>query len=90
MACTLDACDLGAGTCAATPDDGQCPQDGLYCNGTDTCSGGTCSVHPGDPCDGPDGDGDCSETCDEGVDDCTGNDPVGVSCDDGSCPGIIL
>jgi len=83
--CT-ESCDETSDSCtAADPAASPC-DDGLFCNGADSCSGGTCSVHPGDPCDGPDGDGDCSETCDEGADDCTGNDPVGLSCNDGSCP----
>jgi hypothetical protein len=33
--------------------------DGTFCNGTDLCSGGTCSTHAGNPCDGTDGDSDC-------------------------------
>jgi hypothetical protein len=34
--------------------------------GNDTCTGGTCSTHAGDPCSGPDGDANCSESCNEG------------------------
>ena len=46
--CTDDTCD-GAGACAHPANTAPC-DDGLYCNGTDTCSGGSCSVHAGSPC----------------------------------------
>jgi len=82
-ACTDDVCD-GAGACQHTNNADPC-NDGLFCNGADTCSGGSCAGHAGNPCPGADGDGDCSETCDEVADACTANDPVGFGCDDGSC-----
>jgi len=46
-------------------------QDGLFCNGADTCLGGTCSEHAGDPC--PDDGEFCNgdESCDETNDECT-------------------
>jgi hypothetical protein len=51
--------------------------DGLFCNGTDDCSGGTCSVHSGDPCiDGEQ----CDSTCNESADSCFAT--VGTACDD--------
>ena len=59
------------GTCA--PFDGIPCDDGLHCNGVDTCQVGTCS-HAGDPCPGADGDGDCAESCDESTDSCTADD----------------
>ena len=81
--CTNDACDVGGTyTCSHINNTDPC-DDGQYCNGTDTCSGGTC-VHSGDPCPGPDGDGDCAESCDEGADNCTAADPDGSACDDGN------
>ncbi len=80
------ACSEAAGASS----DGVCDEaltgtscdDGLYCNGTDTCQAGSCS-HAGDPCPGPDGDDDCVESCDETEDECTAHDPNGSSCDDG-------
>src|SRR4029079_17829019 len=48
-----------------------------------TCSGGTCSTHTGDPCPGPDGDGNCAESCNETSDNCTANDANGSACSDG-------
>jgi hypothetical protein len=55
--------------------------DGFYCMDTDTCQGGTCTGI-NDPCPGADGDGDCSESCDEGADNCDADDPNGSVCDD--------
>jgi hypothetical protein len=58
--------------------------DGLFCNGADTCdASGVCANHPGDPCPGADGDGNCSESCDEATDSCTAPDPNGSACNDG-------
>ncbi len=83
-ACTTgDACQSGACTLALNQDDGTPCGDGTFCNGSEACQSGTC-VSPGDPCVGPDGDGDCSETCDEAADACTAPDPNGGACDDGA------
>ncbi len=79
--CTDDACD-GAGTCAHVANAAPC-DDGVFCNGADLCRGGACAVHGGDPCPGPDGDGDCAESCAEATADCTGSDPDGAACTDG-------
>ena len=46
--CTDDQCD-GFGSCARIPNSASC-NDGIFCNGVDTCSGGACR-HAGDPCD---------------------------------------
>jgi trimeric autotransporter adhesin len=78
--CTNDQCD-GAGGCAHPNNSAPC-NDNVFCNGADLCGGGTCSQHPGDPCPGPDLDGDCAESCDETNDLCTGNDPNGSACND--------
>lgn len=80
--CTDDTCTAG-GDCAHTNNTASC-DDGSYCNGADTCAGGSCGVHAGNPCPGADGDGNCSETCDEDSDSCTAPDPNGTACDDGS------
>ena len=78
--CTTDSFVLGTG-CVHTNNSAPC-NDNLFCNGTDTCSGGTCS-HTGDPCPGPDGDNDCEESCDEATDACTADDPNDSACSDG-------
>lgn len=79
--CTDDVCN-GAGSCTHPNNTAPC-NDGSYCNGADTCSAGACAVHAGNPCPPPDGDGNCSESCDEGSDSCTSPDPNGSVCDDG-------
>ena len=70
--CTNDAC-VG-GICQYTNNSTAC-NDGLYCNGTDTCSGGTCSIHTGNPCP----ETECN-TCDEATDSCFA--PPGSACTD--------
>ena len=65
-----EICDIGQSTTAWSDNDGAPCPDGLYCNGTDTCLGGTCSAHSGDPCtdDGLWCNG--AESCDEENDQC--------------------
>jgi hypothetical protein len=94
--CTDDACNELSDACEPLNNTTGC-DDGVFCNGADTCSAGVCSQHPGDPCDGADGDGNCAETCDEGADNCAAEDPeaspcsdgnsctIGDACDDGVC-----
>ncbi|HID23090.1 MAG TPA: hypothetical protein EYP14_11910, partial [Planctomycetaceae bacterium] len=81
--CTVDSCD--GGMCANRPvaDGTACTDDGVFCNGPESCAGGVC-VHGGDPCAGADGDSNCAESCDEAADDCRGADPDGSACDDGA------
>jgi hypothetical protein len=74
--CTDETCD-GAGSCAHTPNQAAC-DDGVFCNGADTCAGGACG-HAGNPCAGG---GECADTCDEATDSCF--EPAGTPCaDDG-------
>jgi hypothetical protein len=55
--CTDDVCNAAA----VLPADNTAPcSDGLFCNSADTCNAGSCTAHAGDPCSGPDGDGNCS------------------------------
>ncbi|MBI5506977.1 MAG: hypothetical protein HY899_19490 [Deltaproteobacteria bacterium] len=75
--CTDNACN-GTGACAATNNAAAC-QDGIFCNGADTCASGSCSQHGGDPC--LDGVGCTLDVCDEGVDTCS-NTPQDSACDD--------
>ena len=78
-----ESCNEAADNCTAPDPNGSACNDGLFCDGTDTCNGGTCSAHTGDPCPGPDGDGNCSESCNEAADNCTAPDPNGSACTDG-------
>jgi cysteine-rich repeat protein len=76
--CTDDVCGP-QGICLHTENTAPC-SDGLFCNGTDTCSGGSCVVHAGNPCaGGPE----CADSCNERSDNCF--DVAGTPCtDDGS------
>lgn len=80
-----ETCDEVTDSCTANDRDGSICDDGNPCNGSDSCFGGACSQHTGDPCAGRagDGDGDCSETCDPTTGRCTADDPNGSSCNDG-------
>jgi hypothetical protein len=76
----------GSGSCVRCRDASDCT-DGVFCNGIEACdSQGQCTGGS-PPCPGPDEDADCSETCDEGADACTGNDPQGSPCPQGQCTG---
>ena len=69
--CTDDQCD-GTGVCVHPNNNDPC-NDGLFCNGNDTCSGGSCSIHAGNPCP----EIECN-TCQEDIDSCF--DPAGTAC----------
>ncbi len=47
--CTDESCQQGA--CIRNDNTNAC-DDGIFCNGDDTCQGGTCQVHAGSPCSG--------------------------------------
>ncbi len=72
--CTNDVCNA-TGVCTH-PNNAALCDDGLFCNGTDTCGGGACSVHSGSPCSTQ-----CNATCAEATDSCF--DAAGTHCDDG-------
>jgi cysteine-rich repeat protein len=60
---------------------GSACDDGLFCNGIETCDGaGSCNVPGNDPCD--DGVGCTTDACNEGTDSCD-NTPDDAACDDG-------
>jgi hypothetical protein len=61
--CTTNRCVVAIG-CMFPPSSEPC-DDGVYCNGADTCSGGTCAIHGGDPCTTP-------TVCDETLNACVG------------------
>ncbi len=79
VACTVDECDEAADTCSNTPEDTTC-DDGLFCNGRETCDPTQGCLSGTDPCDD---DNPCTDdTCLENVDYCehvNNADP----CDDG-------
>ena len=53
--------------------------DGLYCNGADTCANKTCSAHAGNPCGAGGG---CATTCNEATNSCEST-PGAPCADDG-------
>jgi hypothetical protein len=74
--CTTDGCNMSTG-CTHDPNSNAC-DDGLFCNGTDTCAAKTCSIHSGNPCSGGP---QCANTCNETADNCFAT--AGTGCDDG-------
>lgn len=60
--CTDDVCGTD-GNCTHTNNTVAC-DDHMFCNGMDTCGGGTCSAHTGNPC--------VAGTCDEAGGRCVG------------------
>jgi hypothetical protein len=74
--CTNEFCDLSSFSCVRSNNSNSC-DDGIFCNGTDTCGEGSCSIHSGDPC----ANGlQCDNTCNEANQNCHA--PDGTSCDD--------
>ncbi len=90
---TLDAgeaCDdgnnLDGDCCSAFCEvlaEGTACDDGSFCTATDRCDATGRCVGSGDPCEAPDGDANCSESCDDEADACVAPDPEGSACDDG-------
>jgi hypothetical protein len=68
-------CNEGTDTCDECRNNNDC-DDGLYCTGTETCSGGVCIPGTGPCVGGPE----CADTCDEDNDTC--DEPVGTGCTD--------
>ena len=51
VACTVDSCSEPSGSCDHVPDDAAC-DDGLFCNGAETCDAGVGCLAGSDPCPG--------------------------------------
>src|SRR5262249_18790637 len=84
ISCTLDACSEGLKSCTHTTNDGAC-NDGLFCNGVETCNATTGCVAGTPPCD--DGVACTVDTSDEASDTCQFT-PNDAPCDNGSfCDG---
>jgi hypothetical protein len=60
IGCTDDSCNETSDSCDSTPNDANCPDDGLFCNGTEFCDAVTDCASTGDLC--PPG-----TTCNEGT-----------------------
>ena len=81
VACTIDDC--AAGACQNTPDNGACPDDGQFCNGTEFCDAVSDCSSTGYPCG-------AGEYCNETTDTCDPCTPMHGSCslDAECCSGI--
>jgi len=73
VGCTDDSCNETTDTCDNVANDANC-DNGLFCDGAETCSATLDCQAGGDPCPG--------QTCDEGTDTCTDCTTNG-DCDDG-------
>lgn len=85
--CTVDDCALSGEflICQISQSQGPC-DDGLFCDGADTCALGICGAHAGNPCAASaqccnEADNSCPASCPQTP--CEGKN-VGDSCDDGS------
>ena len=81
------SCNEGSDTCTAPDPDGTLCEDGRFCTGqgSDHCHSGSCVADAEiDPCGPPPTDTDCSKSCDEAADSCTGPDPACTPCQGGS------
>ncbi len=77
--CTYDSCNNGA--CRNMPVNDPC-DDGLFCNGEDTCQNGKCSQHAHNRCTGGD---ECNNHCSESSRSCHVAAGVGCSDDGNDC-----
>ncbi len=86
VACTADACDEAGDACSHDPNPAAC-DDGLFCNGAETCDRfAGCGQGSAPDCD--DGIGCTNDLCSEAADVCL-HEPDNGSCDDGQwCNGI--
>lgn len=77
LECCTSSCDIA--------DEGTVCDDGLFCNGTETCDalGGCTGPSTGNPCPTAPIDDNCSLACDEDLGGCFGAFADGVPCDDG-------
>jgi hypothetical protein len=83
VGCTDDTC--AAGLCVFTANDLNCPDDGLYCTGTESCDVALDCLSTGDPCEAGTFCNEGTDTCDECLGDGDCND--GVGCTDDTCVG---
>ncbi len=82
VSCTVDSCDEATDACVYTSDNALC-DDGLYCNGAETCDA-TLDCLLGTPVNCDDGNECTTDSCDGTLDKCVNNWPV-CSISDGCC-----
>jgi hypothetical protein len=67
VGCTDDTCDPGVG-CVNTPNNANCPDDDLFCNGTEFCDPVSDCVSTGNPCPADEVCNEDSEICEVEID----------------------
>jgi hypothetical protein len=84
VGCTDDSCNEGTDSCDNIANDANCPDDGLFCNGTESCDPALDCVSSGDPCTGGDVCNEATDTCDPST--CNNNGTCDSSEDCNNCP----
>jgi len=82
-----EICDIAVSEVSWSDLDGVVCDDGEFCNGDDTCMGGLCSVHAGDPCDDDGLYCNGIEVCNEDTNQCDHPEPPDCSDDGVFCNG---
>ena len=84
VGCTDDSCNEDTDSCDNVANDANCPDDGLFCNGTEYCDAVADCDSTGDPCTGGDVCNEDTDTCDPGACDGDGTCETGEDCN--NCP----
>ncbi len=80
IGCTDDSCNEATTSCDNIANNANCPDDGIFCNGTESCSATLDCVSSGDPCVG--------QACDEATASCV-TCLIDADCSDGLfCNGV--
>ncbi len=78
--CTMDSCNEDTDSCVNTADDAYCPDDGKFCNGTESCDAEQGCISTGNPCA-------AGTVCNEEKDSCEVKEiTVKMDIKPGSCP----
>ncbi len=84
VGCTDDSCNGGTDSCDNIANDANCPDDGLFCNGSESCDAVSDCVSSGDPCTGGSTCNEATDTCDTPVCNNDGTCDAGEDCN--NCP----
>jgi cysteine-rich repeat protein len=84
VGCTDDSCDEVSDECVNDPNDANCPDDGMFCNGMEFCDAANDCSSMGDPCPGGTVCNEDTETCDAEPGCGDGVVDPGEDCDDGN------
>jgi hypothetical protein len=90
VACTDDSCDEATDTVVNTPNNANCPDDGLFCNGDEFCDPFADCTSTGDPCSAETVCSEDTDTCDLPAHCGDGNVDPGEVCDEGADNGTTV